>query len=64
LQTFKGCDVVHINCKCVKMALLHRTCRVLQSAEHQSTTIASISPLSVSIQSDVRLHLKIVSCRG
>jgi len=31
LQRFKGCNVVHINCKCVTKALLHRTCRALQS---------------------------------
>jgi len=24
---FKGCNIVHINCKCVKEALLHRMCR-------------------------------------
>jgi len=27
---FKGCNVVDINCKCVKEALIHRTCRALQ----------------------------------
>ena len=30
-----------MNCKCVKEALLHRTCHALQLAGHQSTTIAS-----------------------
>jgi len=26
-----GCNVVHINCKCVTEALLNRTCHALQS---------------------------------
>jgi len=29
LQRFKGCKVVHINYKCVKEALLYRTCHAL-----------------------------------
>ena len=43
LQRYKGCNIVYINCKCVKEALLHRTCSALQSGdgEHQYTTIAS-----------------------
>jgi len=36
-EHFKGCNVVHINCKCVKEVLLHRTCHALQSGdEHES----------------------------
>jgi len=39
LQRFKGCNVVEINCKCVKKALLHRTCRALQgSVEHDTVS--------------------------
>jgi len=37
----------NINCNSVKEVLLHRTCRALQGT----------SPLSGSIQRDVRLHL-------
>jgi len=47
-QRFKGWNVVYINCKCVKEALLHQMCRALQGASpppHQP-----ISPLSGSFE--------------
>jgi len=34
----KGCNVVHISCKCVKVAQLHRTCHALQSTSPPETS--------------------------
>ena len=34
LQRFKGCNAVHINCKGMIEALLHRMCRALQSRDN------------------------------
>jgi len=47
LHRFKGCNVVHINCKCVKEALLHRTCHALQSTSPPPQH--PISPLSAQV---------------
>ena len=41
-QRFKGSNVVYINCKCVKEALLHQTCRALQG--YSSAPWHPISP--------------------